>query len=355
MPAIMTNAMTNGVPITYYNNFAGLFADSRGGWAFTSGQLTVLSPVVTGVYAYSSQSTFVNTFAVNGVTSTDTMTVVATYNTGRAYAAYADSLVQPSSCSSANVAVLSTSPVVTGCSVMLAPNSGASGVVITATYSGFSSAVAYRAFYFVSYTLSSTRTQLRRLGCEFETAHLVAYGAVTVDGSTMLATVDLSNIATFTSSNPSVVSVTGRVARGVALGSTGVSFGGGLASVTLTTSSSAATVVHLISYAYSSVVVTPLSIPSATELSTAVVQLKPMLSLTAEQQTALVVTYAQDDDGVWTDVSQYPTLTLSSNASADLTLSKSGSDWLVTVPAGASSISGVSPVGCRLRLRKHQS
>ena len=110
MPAIMTNAMTDSVPTTYNNNFAGLFADSRGGWSFTTGQLGVLSPAVVGVYAYSTRSSFVNTFALNGLVSMDTLTVMDTYGTGRSYTAFADVAVQPSSCSSGNLLPLLHQP-----------------------------------------------------------------------------------------------------------------------------------------------------------------------------------------------------------------------------------------------------
>jgi hypothetical protein len=71
---------------------------------------------------------------------------------------------------------------------------------------------------------------------------------------------------------------------------------------------------------------------------------QPILSLTAEQQTAAVVTYAQNDDGVWTDVSRYSTLVLISTAVGDLTVSKVGFDWQLQVPAGASSVSTSAPV-----------
>jgi hypothetical protein len=199
--------MTNAVPITYYNNFAGLFADSGGGWAFTSGQMSVLIPVIVGVHAYSTKSSFVNTIALNGVGLTDLMTVVAVYGTGRAYPAYANVVVQPASCVSGNSAVFACSPVSSGCSVVLVASSGSSSVSITASYSGFSASVAYRAYKFSIYSLNATRTQLRRLGCDYETAYLTAYGTVTIDGVTSLATIDISSVVTITSSSPSVISV----------------------------------------------------------------------------------------------------------------------------------------------------
>ena len=343
MPAILTNAMTNGVPITYHNNFVGLFADSRGGWAFTSGQLVVLSPAYAGVYAYSVKSSFVNLFALNGVTLTDAMVVVGTYNTGRTYAAYADTVVQPSSCTSANSAVFNSSVVSSGCSVSLAPLGGASSVAITASFGGFSAVVAYRAYFFLDYYLNSTRVQLRRLGCDFETSYLSAYGVITLDGFSALQIIDISNVVSFTSDTPSVVSVSGRVATGVAVGSATVSYGGGVSSTSLVVSNAAATVVYLVSYAYSGAAVTPSS-AAETEFGTTLVQVQPVLSLTAELQTAFVVTYAMDDDGVWSDVSRYNTLSLSSTTSADLIVSKSGSDWLLQVPVGASSVSSSVPV-----------
>ena len=344
MPAILTNAMTNSVPTTYNNNFAGMFADSRGGWAFTTGQLSVLSPTIAGVYAYSTRSSFVNTYTLSGLQSTDTMAVWQTYNTGRAYSAYADVMVQPSSCASANSAVLTPAAASNGCVVTVAQVGGGSSVAVTASLSGFSASVAYRVYYLAAYTLNSTRTVLRRLGCDYETTYLSAFGTVTLDGVTALQTIDLSNAVSFSSSSPSVVSVSGRVAKGLAVGTAVLSYGSGAASLSLSVDGAAATVTQLVSYAYSSVVVTPTAPPALTELSATTVLVQPLLALTAEQQTAAVVTYALDDDGVWTDVSRYSTLTLASNDAVDLSVAKSGSDWQITVPVGASSITGATPV-----------
>ena len=328
----------------YLNNFVGYFADSRGGWTFSTGQLSVLSPVVAGVYAYSSQSSFVNTFALNGASSTDTMSVKCTYNTGRSYSAYLDTTVQPASCSSANSAVATSSSTTSGCLVTLTQSGGSSSVSINASYGGFSAAVAYRLYYFLQYSLNATRVGLRRLGCDFESSYLSAFGTVTLDGVTALATIDLSNTVTFSSSNASVLSVSGRVAKGVSVGACSVSYGGGAASQSISVSSAVATVQQLVSYAYSSVVVSPISVASVSEMASTTVQVQPALSLTAEGATASLVTYAQNDDGVWTDVSQYSTLSLSSVSPADLNVTKSGANWQLVVPVGASTVSGGTPV-----------
>ena len=345
MPAILTNAMTNSIPVTYNTNFAGSFADSRGGWAYPSGQVSVLLPATAGLYSCSSRSSFVNTFTLNGLVSTDVMSVFATYNTGRAYSAYADVLIQPSSCTSANPAVFTASPVSGGCLVVLANSGGASFVDVSASYSGFISTVSYRAFFFLSYYLNVTRFQLRRLGCDFESTYLTAYGVTTLDGVLALATLDITNLVIFGSSDMSVLRVSGRTAHGVSPGFATVTFGDAvaLASSSITVSSSAASVVELVSYVFSSVIVQP-AVVSEVELGTAVLQVQPVLSLTAELQTATVVTYALDDDGVWTDVSGYPSLTLSSALITDLTVIKSGSGWNVLVPVGASSVSSSIPI-----------
>jgi hypothetical protein len=343
MPAILTNAMTNSVPITYNNNFNGLFADSRGGWTFTTGQLLVLNPSVAGVYAYSGVSTFVNTLNLNGILSADVMTVMASYNTGRSYPAYADIAVAPQSCSSSLVLALSASSVGSGCYISLSATGGGSSISVTATYNSFTAVVAYRAFTFLSFSLQSTRTQLRRIGCDYETSFLTAYGVVTLDSVTPLVTVDISELVTFTSSNPSFVSIAGRVANGLNIGSSTVSYGGGLASVGLTVSVAVASVVQLVTYAYTSATVSPTSL-SNTELASTIVRVTPVLSLTAELQTAFLVSYAQHDDGVWTDVSHYPSLNLSSIAASDLDVTYNGVDWQLVVPVGASTVSGSLPV-----------
>jgi hypothetical protein len=57
-----------------------------------------------------------------------------------------------------------------------------------------------------------------------------------------------------------------------------------------------------------------------------------------------VVTFAQHDDGVWTDVSRFPTLSISSTSPLDLNVSKVGQDWQLVVPVGASTVTGATPV-----------
>ena len=341
-PAILTNVMLNSVPITYRNNFAAAFADFRGGWAYSTGQLSVSSPVVAGIYAYSSRSSFVNTFELNGILSTDSMTVMATFDTGRMYPSYQDVAVHPSSCVSANSGVMAASAISTGCSIAV-QSGGSSSVDITAAYSGVNTTVAYRSYYFINFVLKSTRAILRRLGCDFETTYLTAFAALTLDGITPLQVVDVSNIVTFISSDPSVVSVSGRIAKGLSVGAATLKYGSGLASFVISVSSSVASVSQLVSYTYSSAVVSPVSL-STLELGATPVFVLPMLSLTAELQAAAVVTYAQNDDGVWTDVSQYPTLTLTSSDPANLAVSKPSLHWQASVPSGASSISDGIPV-----------
>jgi len=315
MPAILTNAMTNSIPVTYNNNFAGKFSDSRlGTFSFTSGQLTVSNPTIAGIYAYSMKSSFVNTWALDGTVSADDMTVVATYDTGRPYPAYSDMTVMPSSCASSNNGVFSASTTPSGCAVTLAANTGGSSVAITASYMGFSCALAYRAYYFMAYQLNATRVSLRKLGCDYETAWLSAFGDITLNGMSSIVTIDISNLVTFASSDTSVVGVAGRVASGVAVGTANLMFGTapGVATRTVMVSNAAASVLQLVSYAFSSTSVTPAFSPVFTEFSMFTVTVEPWLSLTAEQQTADVITYAQNDDGVWTDVSSYSSLMLTS-------------------------------------------
>ena len=343
MPAILSNSMTNSVPITYNNNFAGHFADSRGGWSFLSGQMGVINPVIAGLYAYSATSSFVNTFTLNGIISRDSMTVMATYSTGRSYSAYADTQIQPSSCQSSDPTVFSTVSSSSGCLVTLAQNGGGSSISITASFNGFNVVVSYRAYYFMGYSINASRTSLRALGCDFETAYLTAFAGVTLDGVSSVATVDLSESLIFTSSDSSVVSISGHVASGVKAGTATVSFSGSTSSCVLTVINTVASVVNLFSYAYTSIEVMPSSTLVA-EHSYVRLLAQPALSLNAELQSAAIVSYALDDDGVWTDVSRYSTLLLSSTDLSNIDVSKSGADWQLFVPIGASSVNGTVPV-----------
>ena len=173
--------------------------------------------------------------------------------------------------------------------------------------------------------------------------HLVFTGAITLDGVTTLANLDISSNVVFSSNNPSVLSVNGRLATGVSVGSATVSFGNSLAPTVIAVTSNQAVLVQLHSYVYSAISMNPLVI-TGNELAVTSLTVQPTLSLTAELQTAYLVTYALDDDGVWTDVSQSPYLNLTSVHPADLTVGKSGSNWQVSVPVGASSVSSSSPV-----------
>ncbi len=286
MPAISSNLMVNNLSVVY-SNFSGMFADSRGGWTFSFGQLLVLNPAVVGIYSYSSsRCTFVNTFELNGATSTDAMIVRATYNTGRPYAAYMDVNVQPSVCNSAS-SLLLTSVAASGCSVALknAPG-GFSSVSVTAQYNGLNTSLAYRAFYLMSYSLSASRSKLRRLGCDYETTYLSAYGGITLNGAASLATIDISNIVTFKSSNPTVVNVTGRLAKGLGIGTAVLSYGG-VSFANVSVSASSASILQLVSFAYSSASVSP-ALLNQTELAIATVRVQPILSLTAELQVLTI-------------------------------------------------------------------
>ena len=148
----------------------------------------------------------------------------------------------------------------------------------------------------------------------------------------------------FSSSNPAVLSVSGRVATGLAVGSVVVSFGvNDVASINLTVSSNYASVIQLVSYAITGITAAS-TLVSSTEFSTTLLQIQPILSLTAEGQSAALVTYALDDDNVWTDVSLSPTLSLWSKASADLNVTKTSGNWQLVVPVGASTVTGATPI-----------
>jgi hypothetical protein len=231
--------------------------------------------------------------------------------------------------------------------VRLLADRGSTSVTITASYGSLTASAVYRAYNFMSYSLAATRTQLRKLGCDYETAYLTASGSITMDGMTVVANIDVSNLVSITSDNPSVVQVSGRLAKGVVVGSTTVRIfspvTGSLTALTITVSSTSATVQQLISYAYSSLVVTPTSFV-LNELATAAVQVQPILLLTAELQTATVLTYAMNDDGVWTDVSRYSTLSLGSTVIKDINIFKNVGGWQLVIPNGAAGNNGVFPV-----------
>ena len=303
-----------------------------------------MNPTVAGIYAYSGQSSFVNTCPLTSAQLSDSMLVVASYNTGRSYTAFADFNVQPSSCSSSNMSVLVASPAGSGCLVSVDHSNGASLTNITATYGGWSTTVSYRVYFFLGHAVLPTRFVLRRLGCDYETSVLTAHSTITLDGLNSLGVIDVSDLVTFSSSTPGVVSINGRVARGVTLGSATLSFGvGTLASVSISVTNNSASVIEMVSYAYTGVSVTPTA-ATHLELDSTLIQVQPVLSLTAEGQTAIVATFARDDDGVWSDVSLLSTLFLTSNDPTDLNVSKVSGIWRLIVPVGAASIASATSV-----------
>ena len=265
------------------------------------------------------------------------MTVVATYGTNRPYLSYFDTPIQPAACYSSAAAVGAVATAATGCSVVFAPNGASESFGVIASYSGFNVSLSYRVYSLMSYSVQATRTNLRRLGCDFETSYLGALGVITLDGVTPIVSVDISNMVTFSSSDSSVLGISGRIASGASIGSAVVSFAGGQATCIFTVSASVASVMQLVSFAYNSMYLASTTI-SASEFFTAALQVQPLLTLTAELQTAYVVTYALDDDGAWTDVSRNAALTLVSLNPRDLNVNFLSGNWQLVVPIGASPV-----------------
>ena len=320
----------------------GQVSDTRGGW-FTTGYLTVAQPAIVGAYVSQATPTMVNTKLLNGAGVQDVMSVYGVYGltyTSTRNGAYGFAVPQtPTSCGSTNAVALSGSVSGTTCTVYVADGIGASAVTITATVpGGFTPSAVYRLYYFFSFQTLATRTTLRKLGCGYETSYISAYANPTLDGVTSLSgPVDITQALTFSSSNTAVVTVAGRIVTGTGVGQAIISSVATASSFSV--SSAVATVSSMQSYVWMNPTATENRTQSGEFVST-LVSVTPTLALNAELVTANIVTFALDNDGQYTDVSQFSGLTLASNDVTDLTVSKVGSNWVAKVPVGAGSISG---------------
>ena len=157
--------------------------------------------------------------------------------------------------------------------------------------------------------------------------------------------VDITPYLRLSSSNTAVAQVSsldGRTVLGRAVGSVTIASSAGT-STALTVSAATGSIVSLRTFAYSGF---NLSISSsATEAVPLPGTASPTLLISVAQpaptaSVAQLVTFALDDDGAYTDVSQMPGLTLTSTVPANLNVSRTPAGWVATAPAGAVSLPG---------------
>ena len=145
------------------DNSTALAADMRDGWNAV-GQLSIAVPGLAGIYVAGAAPTLI---AVSGLQqfASDALAVSGTFATSR-ITAFPDTAVQPASCSAAG-AQLAVASSVTGC--LVTASGAASAVSVTASLGGLSTTVSYRVYSALSINAIATRTNLRRLGSDFET------------------------------------------------------------------------------------------------------------------------------------------------------------------------------------------
>ena len=330
--------LVSSAGVVFASAAAAHFSDSRDGW-FAAAALPVATPALVGVRVASAAATLFNSARLTGAAVQDALALYGVYGTSRT--AFADAPLAPASCASDATSALTASPSATGCAVTasLSSSAGAASALVTASYGAFSASASYRVYYPSSLAAYSTRATLRSLGCGYETARLTVLANVSLDASAPAVhlNVDVTDLLVFSSSDARIASVAGRIVTGVAPGA--VALTSRAASYDMTVSAAAGSVTALRVFAYSS---QSLSAPaSASEAaSAAVVSVTPALRLSAEGATAQLVTFAEGDDGAFTDVSRYATLALASTAAADLAVNKTAGAWAATVPSGAADVDG---------------
>jgi hypothetical protein len=330
--------LVSSAGVVFATSAAAHFSDARDGW-FAAAALPVSTPALVGVRVASAAATLFNSARLTGTAVSDAMALYGVYGTSRA--AFADAPLAPASCASDATSALSASPSATGCTVTasLSSSAGAASALVTASYGAFSASASYRVYYPSSLAAYSTRATLRALGCGYETARLTVLANVSLDASAPAVhlNVDVTDLLVFSSSDARIATVAGRIVTGVAPGA--VALTSRAASYDMTVSAAAASLTALRVFAYSS---QSLSAPaSASEAaSAAVVSVTPALRLSAEGATAQLVTFAEGDDGAFTDVSRYATLALASTNVADLAVNKTAGAWAATVPSGATDVDG---------------
>lgn len=239
-------------------------------------------------------------------------------------ARHVDVRVTPS-CSVNNTAAVSVAAVAGGCVVSATATSsgGAWNALVTATFQGLSASAGYRVFYPSSHAAFPTRSTLRALGCDFETATLSATAALFLNGGPPLFTdVDVTRFVSFSSDSPAVAAVSGRTVTGRAVGSTVVRSRKTATAFQVT--SAASGVASLQAYPYS----------SFTDASFALV-------LDSEGADASLLALLLGDDQSFTDVSAANlAVTVAPSATSSLVVSRNASSgvWRVSVPPGAASL-----------------
>jgi hypothetical protein len=313
----------------------GQFSDLRDGW-YTTGIVSVGTPGVAGVYISSGTSTLFNSAILNGVNVRSSFSTVVAYNFSRS--SFPDFFTMPISCSTL-VSTSSFASSVSGsaCAITVSSSSSdgvsSSTVVANTLYGSVSFAV--RVYFPYGAEVYSTRNTLRAIGCNYESASLRVLMNLTLGLTTpVISGVDVTRYLTFISSSPSTIKVDGSVI-------TGLGFGTALITSPVTSTpfavSGVANMISLKVYTYiNSATVNGLSL---TEGAFGTVSVKiDAVNLNTEGSYTYLVAYAKGNDGAFTDVTSQ--VTLSSTQSSDITVSKSGTNWIATVPSNAASISG---------------
>lgn len=350
------------------------FADMMGAPGHTPGLLSLVTPVVSGVYATSSYVNLVNTARMTGTPVTDNLYVYGALSTYRS--SFADIQISGNSlsCTAATDQpsnVLSVAPYSgnLGClvSVSSANTVGSSAYTVTATYSGYTVTATYRVYVPSSFVMRGTRRSLRRISsCLFESSYISVLATLTADASNTLSNVDVTSLLTLAASDnlTATYSATNHVLQGISLGHnggfvqlipTGASKNISIVNNTFHVSSYPAKIKGLYTFAYSSSTVSPTPTFSQSAMSS-VISVSASLPVMNDETTysglqpvtnfAKLVTFAQGDDGYFTDVSQYPGLSIMSADSLNVnaTTYKDGSGkvlyWYAYVPSNAASATG---------------
>lgn len=363
----------------YGNYFSGstddiYFLDMVGAPGHTPGSLSLITPSVVGLYATSSYVNLVNTAGMTGTPVTDNLLVFGALSTYRS--SFADTQISASSLTCAVATgqpngVLNVAPYSgnRGCliSATSANTVGSAAYTVTASYSGYTVNAAYRVYVPSAFVMRGTRRSLRRISrCLFESSYINVLATLTADASNTLSNVDVTSLVTLTVSDnfTATYSATSHVLQGLSMGRnggvvslipTGPSKNISITNNTFHVSSFPGKITGMYTFAYSGSSVS--NTPSYSEtVSSNVVSVSASLPAMNDQTTysgtqpltnfAKLVTFAQSDDGYFTDVSQYSGLRVTSkdsqNVNASVYKDASGNViyWYAYVPSNAASSSG---------------
>ncbi|KAK3238477.1 hypothetical protein CYMTET_51513 [Cymbomonas tetramitiformis] len=351
----LVNSMVNDGTFTFVTNQPAQVNSELDG-SQTSGQLSVSSAVLVGIYAYAASAELYNTAYLTGADITSTITARAIYSSG------GDATISGASCSFAgNATTIYAS--VSECVVMLSSShsAGAAELSLVVGYAEYTTELPLRVWFPVAVSLQALQPTLHAIqgahadascGASLhQTSEIIA--TATFGGDSLSSfSVDVTCLVSFASSAPEVAAISGSLVRGLAAGTASVVIDGGspsleaTAPVSVSADEVSVTALHGVLATGATWTDIPSSVSMAEdEMFTAVVSVEQ--TLTSEGSAGHLFFYAHMSDGNWEDMTISNGLQVALNESFSTMMTVEGGAEYYTgeVSSGAETSSGAMLIG----------